>query len=61
MKVKALVPHTNVYGDSWAKEVGDIYEVPDRLSAVLIESGIVETAEAAAPTKAKREAFTGDV
>lgn len=45
MKVKALVPHTNVYGDAFAKAVGDVYELPDALGRTLIESEVVASAD----------------
>lgn len=42
MKVKALKPHNNGYGEKFTKAKGDTYEVPDGSAKMLIDKGFVE-------------------
>ena len=42
MKVKAIIAHSNVYGETYEKNAGDMYELPDSVGEALIASEIVE-------------------
>lgn len=42
MKVRTLRTHTNEYGDSYVKQNGRKYELPDRDAKRLIRDGLVE-------------------
>ena len=42
MKVKALKPHMNGYGDKYVKAKDDTYDVPDHAAGPLINKGMVE-------------------
>lgn len=56
MKVKALKPHNNGYGDKFEKAKGDEYEIPDDHAGPLIAAGLVEDVNARPPRPARRRA-----
>ncbi|MFA5989686.1 MAG: hypothetical protein WC803_08785 [Sphingomonas sp.] len=47
MKVKALKPHMNGYGDKFEKAKGDEYEIPDVHAAPLIAAKLAADVNAA--------------